>query len=415
MSKIRIRNFGPIKEGLLENDGWMEIKKVTVFIGNQGSGKSTVAKVISTLSWLEKSINRGDINKGDLTFAHVFEHFKFQGIRDYFLPDTSIEYQGDKYLIELIRKEKIPIVRDVRKSIYNVPKIMYIPAERNFLSTIEEANKLTGLPEHLFAFAEELKKAQKQLFRGKVDLPIQNYAYEYDKQKEQSFVSGRNHRVNLLYASSGFQSIVPLFLVTRYLTNLVLDKKLSPRERLSVNQSIRMNEELANISLDNTITKEEKQKMIGNVKLKYINKCVVNVIEEPEQNLFPTSQRYILNSLLNFNNRYSANKLMLTTHSPYIINYLTLAVKAYLVCKKYQHERVSDSNSQKSKIDRIVPLTSLVKPEDLVIYEFGDNNGRIKILENYKGLPSDENYLNSNLEDSNELFAQLQEIERGWR
>jgi hypothetical protein len=28
MSKIRIRNFGPIQEGYLENDGWMDIRKV---------------------------------------------------------------------------------------------------------------------------------------------------------------------------------------------------------------------------------------------------------------------------------------------------------------------------------------------------------------------------------------------------
>ena len=53
MSKIKIKNFGPIKEGCLENDGWIEIKKVTVFIGNQGSGKSTIAKLISTFTWIE--------------------------------------------------------------------------------------------------------------------------------------------------------------------------------------------------------------------------------------------------------------------------------------------------------------------------------------------------------------------------
>ena len=34
MSKTKIRNFGPIKEGFLENIGWMEIPKVTFFIGN---------------------------------------------------------------------------------------------------------------------------------------------------------------------------------------------------------------------------------------------------------------------------------------------------------------------------------------------------------------------------------------------
>ena len=56
MSRIRIKNFGPIKEGFQENNGWVDIKKVTLFIGNQGSGKSTIAKLISTFTWLEKSL-----------------------------------------------------------------------------------------------------------------------------------------------------------------------------------------------------------------------------------------------------------------------------------------------------------------------------------------------------------------------
>ena len=44
MSKIKIYNFGPIKQGYQDNDGWIDVKKVTLFIGNQGSGKSTSAK-----------------------------------------------------------------------------------------------------------------------------------------------------------------------------------------------------------------------------------------------------------------------------------------------------------------------------------------------------------------------------------
>lgn len=63
MSRIRINNFSPIKEGYTDNDGWIDIKKVTVFIGNQGSGKSTVAKLISTFTWIEKALVRVDYSK----------------------------------------------------------------------------------------------------------------------------------------------------------------------------------------------------------------------------------------------------------------------------------------------------------------------------------------------------------------
>ena len=62
-----MRYFGPVKEGLSENNGWIDIKKVTIFIGNQGSGKSTIAKLISTLLWIEKVLTRGDFDEKEFT------------------------------------------------------------------------------------------------------------------------------------------------------------------------------------------------------------------------------------------------------------------------------------------------------------------------------------------------------------
>lgn len=58
--QIKVKNFGPVREGYTGNDGWIDIHKVTVFIGDQGSGKSTVAKLIATFVWLEKALIRGD-------------------------------------------------------------------------------------------------------------------------------------------------------------------------------------------------------------------------------------------------------------------------------------------------------------------------------------------------------------------
>lgn len=139
---------------------------------------------------------------------------------------------------------------------------------------------------------------------------------------------------------------------------------------------------------------------------KYVCKYFVNIVEEPEQNLFPTSQRLLLNSLLAFNN--GSNMLIMTTHSPYLINYLTLAVKADMVKNSIDEEA-------KSKLKEIVPAESTVGAEDLRVYELNELDGSIKRLEDYKGLPSDENYLNDSLHESNELFAQIQEIEKGWR
>ena len=35
MSRIKIKNFGPLKETASVTDGWIDIKKVTVFTGNR--------------------------------------------------------------------------------------------------------------------------------------------------------------------------------------------------------------------------------------------------------------------------------------------------------------------------------------------------------------------------------------------
>lgn len=409
MSRIRIKNFGPIKEGFLENDGWMDIKKVTVFIGNQASGKSTIAKVFSTLNWLEKSIHRSDVNIGEFSFAKFKELFIFQGVQEYFQKNTIIEFSGDKYYIKYGRNEKYPIIKEEAKHDYLVPKILYVPAERNLLSAIENAFDIKGLPKHLFTFGQEFKKAQKRLNSNSVELPIVNYFYKYDEFKDTSYVSGPGHQVNLLQASSGFQSTIPLFIVTKHLAELILRKDFSPNENMSVNKAIQVNEEISLITSDANLSDQAKMKRIQEIQSRYINNCFINIVEEPEQNLFPTSQRQLLNSLLEFNNMSKRNKLIMTTHSPYLLNYLTLAVKAEMVKTK-----LSSENSKK-KLSEIVPLESTVKSEDLVIYELNEKDGSIIKLGDYKGLPSDENYLNGRLEDSNELFAQLQEIEKGWR
>jgi len=124
--------------------------------------------------------------------------------------------------------------------------------------------------------------------------------------------------------------------------------------------------------------------------------------------LFPTSQWQMLKSLLQFNNMNDGNKLVMTTHSPYIINYLTLAVKGFLVEEKIKgSDREEELNS---KLASILPLNSFIKPDDLVIYELNDNGGIIR-LGDYNGLPSDNNYLNNNLSEGNNLFASILDIE----
>ena len=130
----------------------------------------------------------------------------------------------------------------------------------------------------------------------------------------------------------------------------------------------------------------------------------VNIVEEMEQNLYPESQMGVLFELLSCTNKTEQNCLLLTTHSPYVINYLTLAGKAFLVTQK-----VSENGVLLEKIKNVVPSQSIVNPMQLRIYELKD--GVVQPLKEYEGLPSDENFLNMQLGLTNDLFDRLLEIE----
>jgi len=99
MSKIKIKNFGPVKNGFQDNGGWLDINKVTVFVGNQGSGKSTVAKLISTFTWIEKALVRGDYDQKWFERKNRLKNgfLPYHRLENYLKSDTYIEYQGDAY------------------------------------------------------------------------------------------------------------------------------------------------------------------------------------------------------------------------------------------------------------------------------------------------------------------------------
>lgn len=406
MSKIKIKNFGPIKEGFNENGNeWMDVKKVTIFIGNQGSGKSTVAKVISTLAWMEKAINRDEI-LGPKSLKEFQKYFQYQNLSGYFKESTTIEYYGEAYSIIYNSEEKpYTITTKNNSGKYIVPKIMYVPAERNFLSVIRNATGVRGLPEPLFDFAEELKRGQNEIKESEVELPINGVHYKYDKESDTSFIIGHDFNVNLLVASSGFQSIVPLFLVSRSLANIIRNGSEINPSNISVIQSIKMNEEIAKIMLDNKLTDTEKINMSNEIEAKFQNKAFINIVEEPEQNLFPTSQWQIVRSLLEFNNMSEGNKLLLTTHSPYIINCLSLAIQTNYLKNKIKSEDLLD------RLNAIVSLKSTVQSSDVAIYQLDEETGTITKLPDYEGIPSDKNYLNMMIKKGNKLFDSLLELE----
>lgn len=410
MTRIKIKNFGPLRQGRLDNDGWIDIKKVSLFIGNQGSGKSCVAKLVSTFMWIEKALTRGDYSVDEFSSEKFRKNYcGYHRIEFYFYDDNhndvaEIEYEGEAFAMKYYKGD-FEITKRLIKE-YRLPQIMYVPAERNFISIIKEAKSFKTLPDSLLEYLTEFNNAKNEI-KDQLALPINDAKIEYDKQGDVINVTGNDYKVELSQASSGFQSLVPLYLVSWYLANTVRNQVDNPQKMSSI-ESSRFNEGVKAIWSDKNLTEEQRRIALSALSFQFNKTAFINIVEEPEQNLYPVSQSKILYSLLEMNNLSPNNKLVITTHSPYIINDLSLSVKAKQVEKKIS--AAGKFESGKRELSRIVPLCSLLDSDDLVIYQIS-NTGEISQLVDYHGLPSDENFLNELLAESSNSFANLLDIE----
>jgi predicted ATPase len=437
MKRIRIKNFGPISAGYNLNDGWLDIKKVTFFCGPQGSGKSTIAKLVSAFSWIEKALLRGDFSEKKLTFNMLKkERFEYLGIGNFFRPETEIDFEGDIYSFSC--RNNLISIKSNKEHYYVRPKIMYVPAERNFISAVNDkiADNITGMPQTLYTLLEEYNKAKRSGGVKRKPLPIPNVFFTYDNNKATSFISDKNetYRIPVSESASGFQSLIPLTLVSHFLSEPskngisfsvqplaynIRDRIKAGIKKMKLPQGIKLelpseketNElkavlEAAELTYsfgatDDLSSGDNIKRKILNYLSYFHNQCFLNIVEEPEQNLYPASQRLVLFDLLSCVKKNDSNGLIITTHSPYMIYYLTLAIKAY---------QLLDNDIPNSKINKIINKSSTIDGADVVVYELSANGG-IKKLNTYKGMPSDDNILNKEIALGNNDFEKLLQLD----
>ena len=411
MIRLRIKNFGPIGPGLSDNEGWIDFKRITVFIGNQGAGKSTLAKLFSTCSWIEKALVRGDYEKkwferkGKLKSQFLSYHRLENYLETSGRGRAEIEYQGEACTIRYA--DGLLNITETGHQDYALPQVMYVPAERNFISYVRNPRELKLSSDSLKEFLTAFDEAKDSL-RGALKLPINDSEIEYDKLNDVLNLKGPGHKLRLTDASSGFQSFVPVYLVSQHLAHRVRESSGHAHQPMSADETDRFKKSVASIFANDSLTEEQKRAALSVLSARFNKKAFINIVEEPEQNLFPSSQWDILKSLLAFNSLGERNRLILTTHSPYIVSFLSLAIQG-----KHLQQRLLENKREDllPALYEIVPKEALLLADEVAIYQCDERDGSISTLPCFEGIPSDRNLLNDWLRTGNELFDQLLELE----
>ncbi len=362
MNRIKIHNFGPIR------DVDIELSKFMTFIGPQGVGKSTIAKLLTIFSdvlwWRMVCDNDNPMSE-----------FKKMGIDKYFSPDTTIDYYGrdGEYLcykdskfsismknlsseeVSLLCKAMIVSSMEERLKKFDIDIknlttdktagkyrkfmraylrfICYIPAERNLAGAISSslANIIlskTPLPNTLLEYISLFERAKNHY--STYDASFLGIKYEQDKGADCISLIGNNDKSLPLEAcSSGIQSVLPMLMVMDY-----------ARE----------------------------------------DKCFDTfIVEEPEQNLFPINQREILNRLISLTHKKDCRSVIINTHSPYILSALNVSMLA---------AKLSSMEQYKSDVAKIVPPQYHINSSDVSVFSLGEEPFCKSIIDKKTGLVS---------------------------
>ena len=334
MQRLIVHNIGPIVKADIR------LKKVNVFIGPQSSGKSTIAKIISFCSWLEK--NKHELEGSYLFAGSVIDKMvTYHRMEGYLSEKSRIFYQGDNIAfvynwtdeipLEFIEGHYIPSHHSSKEEFFfkterlTNPKVLYIPAERNFVSVVPNLQKYDDSKDSLQSFVVDWYEA-KRSFKKDDALDLIDLNMKYYSDNDEDYVQiEEGMAIKLRNASSGLQSVIPLLVVADYMT-----KGMYAKERpFSVEERDVLDRILHRLAIEKLPTndiEDLKRRLSGFMQGKVYSHTQF-VIEEPEQNLFPTEQYKLMEYLVAIINHGKQHRMTLSTHSPYIINFLNVLLR----------------------------------------------------------------------------------------
>lgn len=369
MRKLIIRSFGPIKE--IDID----LKRLNVLIGEQSSGKSTINKVACYCSWVEKEIalkfspsafqDASELTQSNNKTASFFESrlIEFHKLEGFMHNDTYIEYETDVLHFKFSKKNNSFDFKWKDQWAFVRPKTIYIPSERNIVATIPNWFDVRLEENNIRSFMSDWEEAR-QYYAGKpleiLSLGVK-YVYEKSMQKDMVTLAGGN-RLDFTNVSSGLQSLIPLAVLLEYVTDGIFQDKnrgsiagrISTKHIINhiykyLSNTYESNKDLLNedegveselLRDRNYVIHAENENLTSVGKLlfqNFLNFNYTNIfLEEPEQNLYPFTQKDLIGRLASLTNQSRKHSLFLTTHSPYVLTSLNNLIYAAEVGKDHR-------------------------------------------------------------------------------
>jgi len=127
---------------------------------------------------------------------------------------------------------------------------------------------------------------------------------------------------------------------------------------------------------------------------KYVNSCLWQIVEESEQNLYPVSQIKMVDRLIE--NTGKRGKLVMTTHSPYVLSILNNYFFAF------------DRYRELGKTIREVPQKHMIGFDDVEAYKI--QNGIIKSIKDPQSRMIDATEIDECSQRINETFDKLMDM-----
>lgn len=345
---LLIQNFGPIKEARIE-----DIKPLTILIGESGSGKSTIMKVLAMFQWIYKMmcirsfLRYSGVKK--TSFRIVFKSLlQDNGLQAYLRSDTKFEYQNGSTILTYAGELKGTAAL-VPKNELCLEKIVFMSDKRAIIGDVVEQKAILRRSFYLLDFLDNYLQATDVVKKMNVEFADVCFEIKKTSQGVKHMIVGsdndRVYNVKLNEASSGMQSSIPVLLIVEYFAKYYDLVK-------SMNKSI-----LSYVTKNDSITDFRATKNISD----FSNKIVNLFIEEPELNLFPEAQRKFTQAIIGKCFAQQEYKLHLTmaTHSPYILSAINNMMYAY---------SVGLDSDKSEKVANIISKEYWINPDDVGVF-----------------------------------------------